>query len=204
MKQNAPLRAGRFVLGEEKIDLSVFSRKKSFGPCNWRCEHMTAHTIVHARDLPAFRTIRLGLLKSGNAYLGALREAGSRTTMQAQAMLSTLACASTEVEVDLVAAELAELGFSRGACNKELLSLLPRGYEFCPAEVGPALRLDYTDQPQGEELVVFMEPVKVQVRPRTANPDDLRFFSVSTDKSRWLHGGGGHPDDFWGSNTRLV
>jgi hypothetical protein len=77
------------------------------------------------------------------------------------------------VELDLVVLSVFELGFGDQDARKEVelgarveVSLrdiyaraLSLGFELCPAEVGPALRLQYLDQPTGEFLHIAMMPV---------------------------------------------
>jgi hypothetical protein len=76
-------------------------------------------------------------------------------------------------ELDLVVLSVFELGFGDRDARKEVelgagveISLrdiyaraVSLGFELCPAEVGPALRLQYLDQPTGEFLHIAMKPV---------------------------------------------
>jgi hypothetical protein len=77
------------------------------------------------------------------------------------------------VELDLVVLSVFELGFGDQDAHNDAelgasveVSLhdiyaraLSLGFELCPAEVGPALRLQYLDQPLGEFLQIAMNPV---------------------------------------------
>jgi hypothetical protein len=77
------------------------------------------------------------------------------------------------VELDLVALSVFELGFGDQDARNDVelgasveVSLrdiygraVSLGFELCPAEVGPALRLQYLDQPHGEFLQIAMNPV---------------------------------------------
>jgi hypothetical protein len=77
------------------------------------------------------------------------------------------------VELDLVVLSVFELGFGDQDARNDVelgasveVSLhdiyaraLSLGFELCPAEVGPALRLQYLDQPPGEFLQIAMNPV---------------------------------------------
>jgi hypothetical protein len=77
------------------------------------------------------------------------------------------------VELDLVVLSIFELGFgdqdarndvelgtSAGVSLHDIYArALSLGFELCPAEVGPALRLQYLDQPNGEFLQIAMNPV---------------------------------------------
>jgi hypothetical protein len=77
------------------------------------------------------------------------------------------------VELDLVVLSVFELGFGDKDARNDVelgasveVSLrdiyaraVSLGFELSPAEVGPALRLQYLDQPQGEFLQIAMDPV---------------------------------------------
>jgi hypothetical protein len=77
------------------------------------------------------------------------------------------------VELDLVALSVFELGFGDQDARNDVelganveVSLrdiyaraVSLGFELSPAEVGPALRLQYLDQPHGEFLQIAMSPV---------------------------------------------
>ena len=53
-----------------------------------------------------------------------------------------------------------QLGFPNGATLKEIYAKAKDlGLELCPAEVGPLLRLNYPDQPNGEYLRIAMETI---------------------------------------------
>ena len=53
-----------------------------------------------------------------------------------------------------------ELGFYRSAKYKDLCAKAPElGLQLCAAEVGPALRLSYQDQPGGERLRIAMKAI---------------------------------------------
>ena len=55
---------------------------------------------------------------------------------------------------------VSELGFYRSAKYKDLCAkALELGLQLCPAEVGPALRLSYKDQPGGERLRIAMKAI---------------------------------------------
>ncbi len=110
---------------------------------------------------PTWRTVTLGTHKSVPALQEALEEADCGVSSWAYAVIAkpTFKVADEGV-VKLVKISVAELGFSEKA---GLVNIYERAVEFGlglnPPEVGPALRLDYLDQPRGERLVVASEVV---------------------------------------------
>ena len=63
-------------------------------------------------------------------------------------------------EVELKVMSVAELGFKAWTKYSDICAKIKElGYELCPAEVGPALRMAYKDQPLGEWLRIAMEPL---------------------------------------------
>ncbi len=136
-------------------------------------------------------TVRLGTMTPAS-YLGALRshvktDAGYST---AEYLLRNMHIASTETIVDLVSVSVAELGFPSGANLSTIYkAALPAGFNLCPTEVGPALRLQLE---QTEPfLSIAMEPVRDQsgepvvftlLVPSGAFQDA---FTVSSAEGRW-------------------
>ena len=73
-----------------------------------------------------------------------------------------------------------------------------QGFELCPAEVGPALRLNYLDQPLGEFLHIAMRPV-------ARYTGELVDFSVgNAGAGLILIGGDGHPEVMLSGAERFV
>jgi hypothetical protein len=147
-----------------------------------------------------WKTIKLGTgHQTADDFRKALKKAGCRIGDWANDLLGKPAftAATEETEVNLVNISVAELGFPNGATRKEIYEKAKElGLELCPAEVGPQLRLQYKDQPNGEWLLIGMEPI-------TASDGDLEVFDVGRgDDGRWLFSLYGHPDYFWSGDSR--
>lgn len=72
------------------------------------------------------------------------------------------------------------------------------GLELCPAEVGPHLRLKYSDQPIGEWICIGMEPIV----DSDGNP---RIFDLGRfEDGLWLRSSWARPDDGWSPDDEFV
>lgn len=134
-----------------------------------------------AAAFPTWKTITLGGHKDSAAYHVALQAGDYRIGNYTSQLLAKTPIAATETQVDLVCLTVREMGFLRGATTAEIYTWAEaHGLKKCPAEVGPALRLAYADQPSGEHIRVGMEPI--------ADSDgDLRVFIVGNNGLvRWL------------------
>lgn len=141
------------------------------------------------KDVKVFKTIKLGTgLMTADDFCQAFKRAGYRIGDWANALLSERAfqTASQATEVDLVIVSVADLGFPKGANGRDIYPKAQElGLMLCSPEVGPQLRLQYTDQPNGECLFI-------------SSDGDLDVFYVERDDSgSWLHGKDGCPDCFW-------
>ena len=104
-------------------------------------------------------------------------------------------------DLDLVVVSAAELGFNADE-NVALEAVDDRaellGFALCPADIGPLLRLDYVDQPEGEFLHVAMVPIATYA----GQPTD---FTLGNDGAALLLlGGDGRPDLTVSAVTRFV
>lgn len=136
-----------------------------------------------------WKTIRLGLRKSPGEYRKAFEAGKYQIGTYASQILDKISITQEEVEVDLVLVTGRQLGFIYATRRDRIYErALERGFQGCPAEVGPALREQYPGQPMGE-LLIGMEPI----------PDSgghLRVFRVEHDGSGLrLSGDHGDPDD---------
>lgn len=112
------------------------------------------------RVFAVWKTVRLGVHKTPEAYEQALKEKGFRISDWAWQILKKITVSETVVEVDLGVLTVAEVGFKSAtrydAICKRIIEI---GGQLCPNEVGPVLREQYPDQPYGEWDVIAMEPL---------------------------------------------
>jgi hypothetical protein len=150
-------------------------------------------------EYPIWKTVKLGLHKTPAAYRKALKSTNFKIGSWGDDILNKVSISETEQELDLVRRSVAELGFKDGAKYSDICAkAVELGLELCPNEVGPALRLQYKDQPRGEWFRVAMEPL-------TDSGGYLHVFRLEHGEDGvWLYGGYGHPDDFWSSDSVFV
>lgn len=117
-----------------------------------------------AKTLPVWKTIRLGTgRKSAAGFPRAIRKSKMAIANRAKNIFEdrNFDVAGRKMEVELVKVTVAELGFKKGARIEQVYSRAKElGLELCPAEVGPQLRLQYRDQPEGEWMIIAMEPMR--------------------------------------------
>lgn len=165
-------------------------------------EHRDPFSLLPAKVWKTWKTIKLGTgLKSADDFRKAVKKAGMKIGDWANDILDkpALTAMTSETEVELVVASVVDLGFKDGATRKDIyVRAQELGLDLCPPEVGPQLRLQYTDQPNGEWLVIAMEPI--------ADSDgDLDLFRVEHDGgARWLNASFGDPDDVWHGSRLFV
>ncbi len=160
--------------------------------------------LVSAAVPPTYtvwKTITLGSHKDLKALKAALKSAKCKVSDYANDLLGKPAftLASEQTEVDLVVRSVKELGFEGNATYAQICAkAVELGLELCPAEVGPALRLAYNDQPRDEWLRIAMEAI-------TDSDGDRSFFSVGHGNDElWLGWNFGNPVFVWDPDYRFV
>lgn len=153
-------------------------------------------------NMQVWKTIKLGTgPKNADDFRKAIKAAGMKISDWGNDILGKPAfkVSDTEQDVDLVVATPKELGFSGNATYRDICNkAIELGLELCPAEVGPQLRKQYTDQPKDEWLVVAMEPI-------TDSYGDLYVFRVGLGyDGLWLYAYYGDPDFVWYADSRFV
>jgi hypothetical protein len=143
-------------------------------------------------ERPTWKTIQVGTMPSADVLRTALLAADFKIGDWGGDILAKVVVATEPTEIELVQATVAELGFPRGATRAQIYEAgLKLGWQLCPPEVGPQLRLQYPDQPNGEWILVAMEPI-------TASGGYLGVFDVVRGgDDRWLNGRNGRPGGVW-------
>ncbi len=147
---------------------------------------------VESRDFPTWRTVKLGKHTSVDLFMKALKKAGMKINDWGMDILKRTVLATELVEIELVRVSVADLGFTGATRRDEIYRRAQEfGLELCPAEVGPALREQYLDQPLGEWLLIGMDPI--------VDSDGCLsvFFVGRSDGDRWLFTSIGRPDYAW-------
>jgi hypothetical protein len=154
---------------------------------------------AQTREFAVWKTVRLGTRKTPDAYRKSIKKAGRRIGAWGDDILGRISCSQKEIDLDLVAVSVGDLGFKGSARYADICTrAIELGLGLCPAEVGPALRLQYGDQPSGEWLRVAMEAITDRIGDR----DIFRVERGSGDL--WLDADRGNPDCVWGAEYRFV
>ena len=154
------------------------------------------------RQLKVWKTIKLGTdFRTADDFRKALKGNGFNIGDWANDILGKPAfmVATEETEVDLVKVTVAELGFKKGARRNQIYERArDLGLELCPPEVGPQLRLQYQDQPNGEWILVAMEPIV------DSGGDPELFYVERHGSGLWLSSRWGNPGRFWLAGSQWV
>ncbi|OGZ17668.1 MAG: hypothetical protein A2Z78_00285 [Candidatus Nealsonbacteria bacterium RBG_13_36_15] len=154
-------------------------------------------------NFEVWKTIKLGTvgLKTAEDFRRALHKDGFEINDRASDILGKFAftVATEETEVDLAKVTVAELGFKDGAKREQIYERAKElGLELCPAEVGPQLRLQYQDQPNGEWVLIGMKPIV------DSDGDPNVFYMERIDSKLWLSSYWGSSDSFWHADRQWV
>ncbi len=129
----------------------------------------------------------------------ALLKNGHKISSYAEDILNKVSFSKEGIEYNLVEFSVAQLGFPRGAKLSEIYAKAKEfGLELCPAEVGPLLRIQYTNQPDNNYLRIAMEPI-------FDRGGDLALFRVDRDDGgSWLDSRDGRLGRGWDAGGRFV
>jgi hypothetical protein len=159
-------------------------------------------TVKSAPEVPAWRTVSLGLHRSVDAFRSAFDQAHVAVGDSADEVLGRPAFTFAQARQDLsvVVVSVAALGFSEtGAALSDIHARgLELGLALCPEEVGPQLRLQYLHQPVGEFLHIAMRPL------RTFGGAPVDFTLANGGTGPALLGGEAEPDLVIPGNVRFV
>lgn len=148
-----------------------------------------------------WKTITLGLYNDADFYRSAIKKLGFKINGRANDILgkSAFTVAPVKETVDLVVVSDADLGFKNRATYKEICdAALNQGLSLVPAEVGPALRLQYKDQPKDEWLLIATESI-------TGSDGNPCIFSVARNNDDvWLSVSDEHYVNNWIGESPFV
>lgn len=161
---------------------------------------------MKSNTLEVWKTINLGTCpKTADDFRQAIARASGQVSGLANDIMDTpdftQSIAKSPMELDLFVATTAEiLGENgKGGTLSEIYAGIARiGGNLLPAEAGPQLRLQYTDQPHGERLLMAMEPIK------SSGGDLYVFFVRRGDDDFWLGSFYDLHVDVWPSGYRWV
>jgi hypothetical protein len=186
-KSRASMRFG-FGPGSRRPDAAVLAEIRASpdneepGP---KTQAATARLLPQAANCDAvIRTIEIGgmtkpqLMEELERRSILMNEYARRLFADSRFVTSTSRSRIQTVEV-----AVRDLGFGQGAiCADICQRAAGLGLEVCPLELGPFMRLQYRDQPEGPRLPVFSERLSADVDVPTG------FYLRCLDRTLWLRG----------------
>lgn len=160
-----------------------------------------AREAAMPHEFPVWKTIQIGG-KSREQLLQELKAANCGVTSWAEDIMGKEAFTtlSEPESIDLARVEVRELGFTKNPTTAEIWARIRElGHDVCPAEVGPHLRLQFSDQPKGDYFWVAMEAIA-----DSGGDPNIFFVDRLDDGRRWLHADYVRPGDRWSLARRIV
>lgn len=155
-----------------------------------------------AVDSDAWKTITVGSYRSTIALRDALIARGVHVGNLAGQMLRlpTFKLTSAPARIDLSLITVSQLvpGSGRASFAAVHAHAIEAGFDLCPAEAGPQLRLQYPEQRLGEYLVIGMEALP------TADGSDACFVVGNGGAGPIIVGRSAGPDEMVASRSRFV
>ncbi|EKD46577.1 MAG: hypothetical protein ACD_67C00167G0003 [uncultured bacterium] len=100
------------------------------------------------------KAVNLGSL-SVKSIREAFQDMDIKVNDAAKKILDNMQISAEEKRVALMSATVAELGFTEGTTYRNIANKISQlGFDMCPAEIGPLLRLEHVKQPRGEILYI--------------------------------------------------
>ncbi|KKS21048.1 MAG: hypothetical protein UU77_C0009G0010 [candidate division WWE3 bacterium GW2011_GWC1_41_7] len=112
---------------------------------------------------PVWRTVELGMYKNAVEMIIAIQNREIFVSDVGIEMLNNIPYLDSRQKLCLAVLSVEELGiFAKVTTTKRVYTVAKKlGLSLCPEEVGPQLRIEYKDQPDGETLFIAMEPVLI-------------------------------------------
>lgn len=182
--------------------------KAYIGPLELGIFDVLPHTLDHVytafpEGRVKFRTIELGTgIKDGPEFQKAIETQGMKVYGWAADILKSpnFKVVGERGDADLVEVSVAGLGFNKITRYDAICARAEElGLELCPPEVGPQLRLQYADQPNGEYLSIAMKAIN-----NDSGGDPNVFHVNRAGDELWLHTDGGRPGSEWNPGGRFV
>jgi hypothetical protein len=128
-----------------------------------------------------------------------LEQKGCRLSELAEDILAKMETSHRISTVDLAVVTPQDLGIKGDATAEKIYAAaLATGLALCKAEIAVYLRLQYLSQPDGEVLLVGMEPIK-------NSADYPRIFYLTTIAGvPWLRTRTGHAQRRWTDNSQWI
>ena len=138
-------------------------------------------------------------IKDGRTAVVELEKHGFKISDWGKDILEKTKFSGEKQELQVVSFSVESLGFPQGARYKDIIVKAKQlGLELCPAELVPQLRLQYKDQPDGEWLIVAMDPITAQ----DGLPSAFDLYRIGS--GLWLGGDNASPEYFWFPDGRFV
>ncbi len=141
-------------------------------------EELPAPSTLTSADLVIWKSVTIGTYKDTEALRAALLAQHFEIGYWAKPIFDQKAftVSQSPSTLDLVIVNSSDLAPGTVTVGDVYIKANALGLELCPAEVGPDLRLAYTDQPTGEELTVASEPTSV--KDTSGKPEGFNIFKL--------------------------